>query len=330
MAHRKRDDDQPFGSDSFLDVVTNVVGILIILVIVVGLRAQNAPAHGGTVLAGAVDLAPLMSQHDTLEREVLRLTDEVHTVDQQATASGAQREAVAVLVAQLERDLASRRGALNAERQVAFDAQRELAAGQARLQELSRAIDAARQASSAPLKIESYPTPISRSVEGQEAHFQLRAGHVQHIRLDELLDLFKAEANRRIYKLRDQRELSGTIGPVDGFRLRYLLERVDVADGGGRVGSFAQLVRWELLPNSDSLGETIDEALAEDSAFRAALGRLNPRKHTVTLWVYPDSFAEFRALKKRLFEAGFATAGRPLPEGEPIGGSPQGSKSLAQ
>ena len=33
-----------FGSDSFLDVVANIVGILIILIVVVGVRVARAPA----------------------------------------------------------------------------------------------------------------------------------------------------------------------------------------------------------------------------------------------------------------------------------------------
>jgi chemotaxis protein histidine kinase CheA len=45
MARRRhREEDTPFGSDSFLDVVANIVGILIILIVIVGLRVRYAPA----------------------------------------------------------------------------------------------------------------------------------------------------------------------------------------------------------------------------------------------------------------------------------------------
>ena len=46
--------------------------------------------------------------------------------------------------------------------------------------------------------------------------------------------------------------------------------------------------------------------------------------------IYPDSFAEFRRLQKFGHEHGFMVAGRPLPEGVPIMGSPNGTKSSAQ
>src|SRR5437763_14696049 len=42
--------DQMPGQDSFLDVITNIVGILILLVLVVGLRSARA-VHDGAALA---------------------------------------------------------------------------------------------------------------------------------------------------------------------------------------------------------------------------------------------------------------------------------------
>jgi hypothetical protein len=60
------------------------------------------------------------------------------------------------------------------------------------------------------------------------------------------------------------------------------------------------------------------------------LSQFEPNRTTVTVWVYPDSFNEFRQLKADLFQRGYATAGRPMPEGHPIGGSPDGSRSAAE
>jgi len=78
------------------------------------------------------------------------------------------------------------------------------------------------------------------------------------------------------------------------------------------------------------LGEPIDAALAEGSLFRRRLAQLNPERTTITVWIYPESFEDFRRLKKDLFHLGFTTAARPLPEGMYIGGSPDGSRSAAQ
>ncbi|MEK6235384.1 MAG: hypothetical protein N2C14_11815, partial [Planctomycetales bacterium] len=43
MTKRRKQNSLGFGSDSFLDIVANMVGILIILVVVVGARIQDAP-----------------------------------------------------------------------------------------------------------------------------------------------------------------------------------------------------------------------------------------------------------------------------------------------
>ncbi len=131
----------------------------------------------------------------------------------------------------------------------------------------------------------------------------------------------------------DLPEFSGTVGPDGGFRLRYVMQREEVSietqlkTGRGTYGS---LKRWTLIPVSNELGETIEAALAEGSNFRQTLASLRPGKTTLTLWIYPDSFAEFRQLRKELYRLNYAVAGRPLPEGTPIGGSPKGSKSAAE
>jgi hypothetical protein len=82
-------------------------------------------------------------------------------------------------------------------------------------------------------------------------------------------------------------------------------------------------------PARQLIGETATEALAPRSRFRQVLADITPET-TVTLWCYPDSFEEFRALREELHRLGIPTAGRPMPEGAPIGGSTDGSKSVVQ
>ena len=91
-----------------------------------------------------------------------------------------------------------------------------------------------------------------------------------------------------------------------------------------------QLARWTLIPASGYLGEPVEAALSPGSLFLEILAGRRPHSTTVTIWTYPDSFAEFRRIKAELFTRGFATAGRPLPDSVPISGSPHGSRSAAQ
>ena len=66
------------------------------------------------------------------------------------------------------------------------------------------------------------------------------------------------------------------------------------------------------------------------SEFRSRISAFPTKTTTVTLWVYPDSFDEFRQVKADLFKLGYLVAGRPMPDGTPIGGSPDGSRSSAE
>ena len=60
------------------------------------------------------------------------------------------------------------------------------------------------------------------------------------------------------------------------------------------------------------------------------MNRLNAARDMITIWVYPDSFDLYRRLRDELNAQGFLVAGRPLPDGVPIQGSPGGSRSAGQ
>ena len=89
---------------------------------------------------------------------------------------------------------------------------------------------------------------------------------------------------------------------------------------------------WSALTEAvfQTPGPPLSEALRDGSGFLERLSGHDPNRTTVTVWVYPDSFNEFRALKAELFRRGYLAAGRPMPAGHPIGGSPDGSRSAAQ
>ena len=105
--------------------------------------------------------------------------------------------------------------------------------------------------------------------------------------------------------------------------------QVDPRSSRAGVAAYARLEDWELIPTSAVLGESIEEALAPGAEFLARIGKLDPDRATVTLWIYPDSFTDFRRVKKELYTRGLATAARPLPKDMPIAGSRDGSKSAA-
>lgn len=337
MAKKKQEGEEAFGSDSFLDIVANMVGILIILVIVVGLRAKSAPAGPTEEQTKAMaEIVRLKTDESSLNREMLSMADEMEELAAISGTRKVERDTLAMMQAAREKEVAAQRQALDEQAREEFDLQRNLAAARNELDRLT--IELARQINpAAPRKnkIESYPTPLSHTVHGEEIHFQLKAGRVTHIPMDELVERFKNEVQVRVQRLRDMPVLTETIGPIGDFRVRYTLERTDfptvVQSGGVAVTGYSRVdCHFELMPLTDAIGETLEQALSNTSEFRAVVGAQNAGRTTVTLWTYPDSFAAYRTLKKELYLRGFAVAGRPLPEGQFIGGSTQGSKSAAQ
>lgn len=312
-------------TNSFLDVITSSIGILIILVMVAGQHAQQIKKALARAPMNA-ELEAAATQASTLEGDIHQLDAQMNRVQVELARRTQQRNGVSTVVAAVEQELAKRRAELDAQKQRRFDEDRDLALARDELKKLESQREQTKQSTApATVTVESYPTPLSKTVDNREAHFQLLGGRLAYVPFDTLVDRLKSTLRDYAAKLQDQGEVSDTLGPIAGFRLRYSIERHDVPQG-----SFMQVSYLEFVPTSGELGELYDDAMASGSAFRNKLEMMSPRQHTITVWTYPDSFDEYRKLKKELYGLGYSVAARPLPEGMLIGASPQGSKSSAQ
>jgi hypothetical protein len=323
--------------DSFLDIVASVVSILIIMILMVGMRIKNTPVDApltGEAAQASTELEKSRSGEESFYGEVFKLGDQLEALQQEAAARAVQRNTLATLVSAAEYQIQGRRAEMDEQSRGDFDVVQQVGEARWQLEDLKRLRTQAENAPAEPIVVESYPTPISRAVDGNEVHFQLRGGSIAYIPLEALIERFKADALRHVDTLRELPEVTDTVGPEGGFRLKYTMERKEIspelAKVAGRGGSYAQLKRWTLIATASELGEPADVALAEGSAFRRALAKHRPGRNTVTIWLYPDSFDAFRQIRKELYRLGFAVAVRPLPEGIPISGSPEGSKSAAE
>jgi len=329
-----RPESEPVNADSFLDIVASVVCIMLVMVLMIGMRIKNTPVEAPLspeAAQAAAELEKNLSVEQSLRGDVLKAGDEIRGLAEETAVRGTQRDMLATTAAALEYGIRERRAQMDTQAQGEFDLSRSLAESQRQLEELHRTRAQVDSARAAPIVVRSYPTPISRAVDDHEAHFQLRAGRVAFIPLEPLIAKLKSDAQRQLYRLRDEPEFTDTVGPEGGFRLRYTMERKEATpDLSTRGGTWAELKHWTLIPLSQDLGEPADMALAGDSDFRRALKQFRPGRHTVTIWLYGDSFAAFRQIRQELYRLGYAVAARPLPADTPIGGSPEGSKSAAQ
>ncbi len=321
------------GAFSLVGVGTSVAGVLLVLATIVADRIwQSASAAIGV----SVDMAATRQTEETLESEVNRLVAQINTVRAEAAARRFERDRLATMLTAAEAELAARRNALadDDDKQVELD--RELAQAQAELDRLEKQRKTALEKPDKTVKVENFPTPLSKPVDTKEIHFQLKHGRLAYVPMNEFMSQVQELFREKSWKLKDSNEITETYGPVDGFTVRYTMVREEVSweeavrkgERGG--GTIVALDRCEFLPSSSQLGEPVQDALSSRSAFRGRLDDLNPKRTTVTVWVYPDSFADFRFIRKQLYDRGFTVAARPKSDETFIGGSRNGSKSAAE
>jgi hypothetical protein len=178
-------------------------------------------------------------------------------------------------------------------------------------------------------------SPVARMVNGEEYHFEVRGDRVAFIDLDRLLEKAQADARLRLRMSGPTaRSASGSVGPIGSFSLDYQvgptsINLVSDVVGPGLSASIG-LQGFEVVPVRPMRGEPFDVAFSPASEFGRVIHRLNPARTTITLWVYPDGFPMYRRLWDALHRYGFTVAARPLPEGMPIRGGPNGSRSAGQ
>jgi hypothetical protein len=389
MARKPRNSEQAFGSDAFLDVIANIVGILIILMVIAGVKVSRAPVFTRHIdpppvvdvpaepefPAVIIDAAPQVADlgqsaawpsaflpapiPETIEEpEPIRppppevrppadlveqsrmLTAFVSDVQQRIAAAERQyaelnqlHQGMQADVAAHESSLATRRITLAGEASRLEQMHAALLETESQLSDLRYSLDEESQQDPDVEVLEHHLTPVARMVTQREVHFRLADGKVSYVPIEELAALVQQDIQRQRDLLIKLRYYNGSVGPEEGYRMQYVVQQQDMSlldelrVGGANVVRVG-VTQWLLEPQPGLDGETADEALQDGSRFLRIL-----RRHpgaTLTFWVYPDSFETHQALNSFVREAGFEVAARPLPEGVPIAGSPNGSRSVAQ
>lgn len=373
MSRRPRAEMQ-FGSDSFLDVTCNIVGILIILLVLVGIRAARAPVVVPAAILEEPAAAPVLPEAtpaplpeyaeaapaplpepvpepelepvvvppqvlaaaESLEAEAQQLAAQRQFTEQRATAANERQSQLADRLAMLQtltqkksaeasardRDVAASKLALTTLKQTVAQLEQQRQEAEVKLLE--------REASSL---IEHRITPVGRLVNGEERHYRLQGNRVSVVPLQLLIDRLKEQVERRKDWLAKARQHHGQVGPIDGYLLNYVVQRealsvVDELRNGQGVYRIS-VAQWQLDPQRDLPTESVEQAIARGGRFSTSLLDAPPDA-TVTFWVYPDSYDAYSRLKTYCHDHDFYVAGRPLPDGVPIAGSPNGSRSAGQ
>ncbi|MFK8111551.1 MAG: hypothetical protein AB8B91_05100 [Rubripirellula sp.] len=336
------------GHDAFLDIVANLVGILIILVVVLGTqstavieemkdRAEQEQIEKQDQPTYATDeqLAEL-GQHSmraaAAQADSNRFETMVKRYDAEIKASQQQRGALMDLLAQAELAWNEKKQELDEEATRAAALQTQLEIAESEFAALEGERKRLESQPSAVVAVEHLPTPMAKTVFGDELHFRLKDNRLSLVPIDKLVSEIRRDFARVAPSARQGR-LNAAVGPVRGYVARYRMDKGrEMVSRGGQVqmSTRIQLVGMTLEPLQEPHGNPIERVLADGGELDIELAGRDPGSTTITVWVYPGSFASFRRLKEHLYERGFATAARPLPAGHPISGGPAGSRSSAQ
>jgi hypothetical protein len=350
IRRRRAPRDIPFSFDSFLDLVTNVVGIILRLILVawVGARTYKGPPPPPPPAPPALEEAALPPEPpDPLAPEVERRQRELAGAEadllEQVRRWEAARQRHQAAAGELDA-LAARRQGLEAEGRSAAGAQAgapaaalSLAQIAERSKRLTTEIEALRRAPSEKQALR-YRTPVSRPLQSEELMFECRRGRVAFIDVGTMVEEIRQGLREKGELLRSQWEVREATVPVGAFRLRYVVERergplLGSGPAGApddRGGFRYSLTGWEVEPVDPDRGETAEAALKPGSAFRKVAERIDSQMTAVTFWVYPDSFPAYRRLRDYLYDRDVVVAGRPLPDGTPIASRREGTASRGQ
>jgi hypothetical protein len=306
---RRRSGNSEMNLDSLLDTLTNVVGVLVLMLLLTSLNVREAverilelnPEELGVSAADlaaaqqqAADLArqreALMpqvrtSRRTTDQQELMELFQKLHSLKSDEQPAATPSESPDQLKQQLvEKTQRSR------------ELSQELVKLEEELQKLKGQLDQTEVVAAPPPKIVHLPNPRDPPPDAQPILAVCRDGRVALFDPDEL----REAAKKRVTFL--QRPLQVRAGPSRPIDCQKLVEQFNesatVSSGPYRarlaVENFSLVLIYE--PRGTA-GETAKQVVNRASEFRRQLKRLNPQKSYVRFLVWSDSFDEYVAAR---------------------------------
>ena len=334
IRRRRKSREIEFSFDSFLDVVANVVGIILRLILVAWVGARSYTVVVPTPTLTQEEIAELPDPHDPLAPELERQRREMadtqarlleqlkewQKLRQDSTLTAEELSRLTVHVQETDAQRKNLEGKTQQDAQAARNAYLSLNEIRARSKRVVEEIEALRKAPPST-KMLRYRTPVSHPLKTEELEFECRGGRITFIDKagfeEEFRSAMLSEGGRILQESGHYSYVSQTIG---AFRMRFRMDKNALADE----------IHYELEPLSSVRGETLEQALAAGSEFRRYVDSREPGSTGVTLWVYPDSFPLYRKLRDYMDERDLIVAGRPQSEGASIGYGSHGTVSRGQ
>jgi hypothetical protein len=351
MRKRLPEIQEDSAQDSFLDVIANLVGVIIILVMLVGAKATRdvlrdskpevdkvavseptSASKSGVEIVADKKVVKLLTKAKVsalrARQEVEEIAVRLVRMKQESTELDAERVTLAMHRSIVEEDIAKRRARLDADKQKEFDVQRQIVESQIQLDKLMQEQLGLLDGPQTVEELECLPTPIGREEDGSKAiNIRLKNGLASILPVEELL----AELENHGHEISRRLETNDQV--VD--RLRFVIGRFDdpASINGPRAGHVNRPTidfAFEFLPTSEDIGQDVELAMAPGGSLNRYLTSGKRQSSAVIIWLYPDSYDDFRFLKRELWKMGYAVAVKALDFGHSPAGARHGGKTMFQ
>lgn len=320
----RRDEHATVGEDSFLDTIANLVGILIILVVLIGgkttVEAENQRRAIADKAITEEELQPV-AEAQRLQQAVFQDQEQLKKYAFETEYRRLERDKLLEQAIILREEIANRLAQVDEKQREQIEKSRDIARLQSELGDIQDQLNRTKEPAKTKIVLEHLPTPMAKTVFSREMHLRLKDGKVTVIPWDRLVATLKEHAPLAARRSASKKILEDKLGPINGFILFY---RMSAIPGG------FELEHFEIDVTPQNKGESLADSLKTGGLLRGELSSRVPAETVVTVWVYPDSFDQFRDLKTALYREGFLTAARPMPNDIRIGASPRGTRSSAQ
>ncbi len=337
---RRSGENNEEGQDSFLDIVSNIVGILIILVMIAGAQVgavhpqdetNLSPENQGPSETEKKEYIDVCQQFldkaqtlKTVKEKVSELNNQLALVRQQADGVEEEQSQMAMKAGSIRATIELVAEKNGRQEKDVFDQKRHLLELTEELQGLELSKKSLESSSKKIVTLENVPSQLGKKVEGHEGFFCLRNSKVSHVPMNifkEHLRGYFQQPTRRF-----QENIDDQFGPVENYYFHFQASLHESREPEGLVHTIV-FDLGECIPVNNNIGESVETALKNNSDFQQKLKLYLQDTSTITLFVYPDSFNELRILKKFLMDNGYNIAFRPMPVGQEITFSPNGSAS---
>jgi hypothetical protein len=332
MARRRSTTSATGGNlDSMLDTLTNVVGILVIVLVAVQLSSQEAASRIAEQLE-KIDPAEVARLEQAAEEAKRKAEEAAAALREQRQAVTNPKAELSRLEAslQIEQELARQAAARAAElqkrresdlaaaaeaakRAAAEEAKREAAkqAAEERLAKMRRELENLPVLAAPPAKEVRLPDPRPAPSGVKELRVLCREGRIW---LADVAALQEKALKRADYVVRSKRlDPDNDRWIPDGETFVAEFNKAPVREGGFTMKlAVVKNSPWPRLVLERDRGETAADAIASTGDLARALRRFKPDSHIVRFFVWPDTFEEYLAVREYTNGRGFAAGWEPV------------------